>query len=312
MKKIISIFTLIIMFMFILFLINNNKVVLESITFSISIWKDNLIPNLFPFFILSSIIIEYNLIRVFNNIFSPIFSKMFHLPKELSYIFLISLISGFPSSSKYINDLLDKNLIDEDIANHLLIFTNYANPLFILGFIGNLLNKELAIIILICHILSGISVGYIFNINNKNYKKIDLFRKETHSKIGNVLTKSIVDSINTLLLLLGIVTVFVIISNFIRITFNFNNTIYLFISSILEMSQGVMNIGISDINIYLKTILITGIISFNGLSIHAQIVGILSKYKIKYKYFLLSRILHSIIAIILVSIIIFFKYLYHL
>ena len=311
MKKIISIFTLTLIVLFISFLISNNKVVLESITFSISLWKDNLIPNLFPFFILSTFLIEYDFIKRINKIISSMFSYLFKLPKDLSYIFIISLISGFPSNSKYITDLLDKNIINEDIANRLLTFTSYANPLFILGFIGNILNKQLATIILIVHILSGIIVGFIFNFNNKSndIKTISISKKNTYPKIGNILTKSIIDSINTLLLILGIVSVFLIISNFIKITFNLNNNIYLFISSILEMSQGVMNIGISNINIYIKTILITGIISFNGLSIHAQILGILSNYKIKYKYFLLSRILHSIIAIILVSIII---YLYRL
>ena len=311
MKKIISIFTLTLIVLFISFLISNNKVVLESITFSISLWKDNLIPNLFPFFILSTFLIEYDFIKSINKIISSMFSYLFKLPKDLSYIFIISLISGFPSNSKYITDLLDKNIINEDIANRLLTFTSYANPLFILGFIGNILNKQLATIILIVHILSGIIVGFIFNFNNKSndIKTISISKKNTYPKIGNILTKSIIDSINTLLLILGIVSVFLIISNFIKITFNLNNNIYLFISSILEMSQGVMNIGISNINIYIKTILITGIISFNGLSIHAQILGILSNYKIKYKYFLLSRILHSIIAIILVSIII---YLYRL
>ena len=304
MKRIINIFTLFIVLLFIFFLISKNKVVLESTTFSISLWKDTLFPNLFPFFILSKILIEYDLIKPINKVLSIFFTKLFKLPKDYSYILLISLISGYPSGAKYINDLLDKKLISIDNANRLLTFTNYANPLFILGFISTLLNKKLAFLIFISHIVSGLITGIILNMNKPIEDNINIIKKKDYPKIGNILKDSIIDSINTLLLLLGIITIFLLISNFLKITFNLNNNLYLLISSILEMSNGIINTNLTNISLNLKTILITGIISFSGLSIHVQVLGILSNYKIKYKYFLLSRIIHSLIAVILVYILI--------
>ena len=304
MKKIINIFTLSIILLFIFFLISKNKVVLESTTFSISLWKDTLFPNLFPFFILSKILIEYDLINPINKVLSIFFTKLFKLPKDYSYILLISLISGYPSGAKYINDLLDKKLISINNANRLLTFTNYANPIFILGFIRYLLNKKLAFIIFISHILSGLITGIILNINKPIENNINIQGNKNYPKIGNLLKESIIDSINTLLLLLGIITLFLLISNFLKITFNLNNSLYLLLSSLLEMSNGIININLTNMGINLKAILIAGIISFSGFSIHAQVLGILSNYKIKYKYFLLSRILHSIIAIILVYLLI--------
>ena len=308
MKKIIKVFTLIIILVFTYYLIINNDIVLKSINFSISLWKNNLLPNLFPFFILSSILIEFDLIKPINLLLSPIFKKLFHLSKEYSYILLISLISGYPSSSKYIKDLLDKNLIDINDANRLLWFTNYANPLFILGFIGTLLNKRLAIIILLSHIISGIITGIILNINKPIINNYHIIKNNNNPNIGIFLKDTIITSINTLLYLLGIITIFSILSNYLKIIFNLSDKTYLLLSAILEMSQGVNNIISSNLDIYLKTIFITGIISFSGISIHTQIIGILSNYKIKYKYFLLSRIIHSLIAIILVSILIIFTY----
>ena len=49
---------------FIYFLINNNKIVLESVSFSISIWKDNLFPTLFPFLVILSILIDIGSINI--------------------------------------------------------------------------------------------------------------------------------------------------------------------------------------------------------------------------------------------------------
>ena len=68
------------------------------------------------------------------------------------------------------------------------------------------------------------------------------------------------------------------------------------------MTQGVkLTVGL-NIAEFIKVILITSIISFGGLSVHAQVLGIISSKKIRYKYFLYARIVHSILAIILVSI----------
>jgi len=46
----------------------------------------------------------------------------------------------------------------------------------------------------------------------------------------------------------------------------------------------------------LKCVLSVMILSFGGLSVHMQIVSIISDTKIKYFPFLLSRILHSIVS----------------
>lgn len=305
MKKFIKDFTLIIVLIFIIYLITKNKVVANDISFSVNIWSKNLFPNLFPFFVLSNVLIECNLIEPVNNIIYPLFKRLFKLPKVCCYVLLISIFSGYPSGAKYTSDLVNKNLISIDEANKLLTFTNYSNPLFVLGFIGDILTKKLSIIILISHILSGLIVGIIFNKNNVIINKNNSISKEK-KELGKILESSIKDGLSTLIYLLGVIMIFLIISSFIKYLFHLNNNSYLVISSLLEMTQGIKNISLLNINVYIKTILITGIISFGGFSIHIQIKSLFSK--IKYKYFLISRVIHSLISIILVSILILITY----
>jgi hypothetical protein len=47
---------------------------------------------------------------------------------------------------------------------------------------------------------------------------------------------------------------------------------------------------------------LTALLSFGGFSIHLQSQMFLSSCKIKYKYFLLTKITHSIIALIISAI----------
>ena len=102
--------------------------IISSVSFAISIWKDNLLPTLFPFFMISNILINYGFIELMEEALKGFMEKAFHLPGSASFVLIGSLISGFPSSSNYINDLLINHKINEDEANYLLKFNHFSNP----------------------------------------------------------------------------------------------------------------------------------------------------------------------------------------
>lgn len=285
----------------------SNKVI-ESVNFSISIWKDNLFPTLFPFFVVSNLLMQYGFVNIIRRVLTYPMQNFFHLPGEAGFVLAASLFSGFPSGAKYTKDLVSQNLITKEEGARLLTFTHYSNPLFILGMIGTILlnNRTLAIIILISHISSGLLVGYIFNhkysYTKTNTKHNQIIKKENTKTFGELLTSSIFDSLNTMFLLLGVVTIFLIISSFINQLFSLPPILNTILSGTLEMTQGVKLASSLNVPEIIKTMLTTAIISFGGLSVHMQVIGIISEQKIKYNKFLLARILHAIIASSIVTI----------
>lgn len=284
--------------------------VIESVGFSISIWKDNLFPTLFPFFVISNLLMQYGLVDMVGTILACPMKKLFHLPKDCGFVLAASLFSGFPSGAKYTKDLVTEGRITKEEAARLLTFTHYSNPLFILGMIGNILlnNPLIAYLILIAHISSGLLVGYLWNHfhsyypSEKEKNKTKKINPPTKS-FGELLTTSIFDSLNTMFLLLGIVTIFLIINSLWNELFNFPPIMKAIFAGILEMTQGVKLASSLMVPEILKVIIITAIISFGGLSVHMQVIGIISEHKIKYKPFLLARILHSVLASVFVFII---------
>lgn len=305
-KKTINIVMICLLLTIIYFMITASNKVIESVNFSISIWKDNLFPTLFPFFVVSSLLLNYGFVDILGNLLSKPMNKLFHLPGCCGFVLAISLVSGFPSGAKYTKDLVENNLITTKQAERLLTFTHYSNPLFILGMIGSILlnNQKLAYLIMIAHIVSGLLVGIIFR--EKNYYSCENMQKKsnkTSKTFGQLLTESIMSSLNTMFLLLGIVTIFLIISTIIKNIVSLPPILSTIVSGILEMTQGVKLASLMQISELIKIIIITGIISFGGLSVHMQVLGIISEQKIRYKYFFLARIIHSILAMLLVSII---------
>jgi len=309
-KKITSSIMICILLSIIYFMITASNKIIESVGFSISIWKDNLFPTLFPFFVVSNLLMNYGFVDIIGNLLSYPMQKYFKLPGCCGFVLASSLFSGFPSGAKYTTSLVENNKITKEEASRLLTFTHYANPLFILGMIGTILlnNQKIAYIILISHIISGILVGIIFSLKKDNYKlkkeKILPIKNFTYSNksFGELLSNSIYDSLNTMFLLLGIVTIFLIITTIIKHIINLPPLANALISGILEMTQGVKLTSYLNTTELIKSIIIVGIISFGGLSVHTQVLSIISKEKIKYKYFFLGRILHSILSIIFVFI----------
>ena len=269
---------------------------MNSVKNAFEIWKNNVFPSILPFFIISSLLINYGFVELASFILKPLM-KLFGINSDVSFIFIMSMLSGFPSSSKYVKDLYLDNRISKDDAAKSLMFTHFSNPLFILGTLGKLLNKKASLIILLSHYLGNIFIGIIFRKYNYSYNNTNnklVFNKSNN--IGSVLSKSIKDSIDTLLLILGSISIFSFLITIINKVFIFNSFTLSIISGLLEITNGSNNLSLLAIPIKYKVVISSMILSFGGLAIHVQIKSILSDTDIKYTPYLISRIIHSLIS----------------
>lgn len=292
-----------IILIFIFEILTNSQYIMSSVKTSFDIWKNNLFPALFPMFVFSSILIDFGIIEVIEKSKNKFLNKIFNINSSSIFILIMSIFSGFPSSAKYIKELYEKKLINEYEAEKIILFSHFSNPMFIIGTISLsfLNNKNLCFIIIFSHYIVNILIGiflrnYHKNEDNDNNDKI--IKKEI--PIGTSITNSVLNSINTLLLILGTVTFFLIITTIIDINFNLPLNIKTFIFSITEMTQGIKHISLLNISLKLKCVFISMLLSFGGLSVHLQTFSIINDLKLKYKNYLIARIIHSILSGILV------------
>ena len=302
-KKNINIFIILILTIILFEIFDHANIINQTIINSSIIWFKNIVPSLLPIYIIIDLLLNYNILNYLNPLLIVI-SKIFKINNNSSIIFILSILSGFPSNSKYINTMLDNKLININDANKLLMFTHFSNPLFIINTIGiNFLkSKKIGIIILISHYISNIIIGFInrnYNINYLNNKKYEY----KNNNFINTLTNSIFNTLKILFLLYGIITIFMIITSLINENIALNPIFKAILTSILEITNGIYNISNLNINIIYKSIMITFFLSFGGLCIHMQVFGILNNYKLNYLNYLISRIFHGIISSSLVYII---------
>ena len=293
-NKLIIIITIILLYQIII----NKPLIALTINNSIITWKKDLLPSIFPFFIISDILIEYHITNYIPNKIKKIFSYLFNTNYETITIFFLSTISGFPNNARLIKTIYQNKKITYKEANQALIFTHFSNPLFIISTVGIsfLHSKKYAYIILISHILGNIILALItrkkYNYNKYQHKENE-YKNQNFSKI---LIKSIKSSLDTSLLILGTITTFLIISELLLNIININPYPKAILKGILEITMGIKSLSLLNIKDIYKVVITTMLISFGGISVHLQVLSQITEIKLSYNIFLISRIFHSIIS----------------
>lgn len=305
-KNIYNLLTILLLLLILSSILIYSQETLKSVLFAFNIWKENIFPSLFPFFVISDLLMNYGFVNILGELTKKIMNKVFYLPGEASFVIIASMLSGFPSSAKFVKSLLEEQKINTEEAEYLLSFTHFSNPLFVIGVIGStmLKSKKLGFIILFCHIISNFIIAIVIRkkreVDTSTINIDKLFTINSNKSFIQVLTSSITKTINTLILLLGIVTTFLVLSTLISNLINLNDFTRAIVSGILEMTQGIKYISAVNIPLYLKATIMTMFISFGGISIHLQIMSILSDTKVKYKNYFISRVAHASLAGVLV------------
>lgn len=291
-------------FLFIIFILFNSYEIMESIKLSFSICINNLFPSLIPFMLLSNILINYEFVNDISNILNN-FMKLFKVNKNCAFAFIMSIISGTPSNSKYLKDLLDNKLINLNDCQKCLNFCHFTNPIFILGTIGYtfLQDKKMGLIILISHYFSSILIGIIWRNKSSNNIDNNVTLKCDKKSFISILNISIKNTINTLFLILGVITTCLIITCILNKLLFLNDNLK-FLYGLVEVTQGLKFLSLSNLTLNIKAIIASFLISFGGICIHMQVFSIIDNKKIRYYPYLLSRIIHGIMSSIFTFIII--------
>lgn len=298
--------SLITIFFIVEFLIDSKNLITVFFN-TINICINNLLPSIFVFFLITDILNNYNFPYYLSKVFGKVFSKIYKLPKESSYVLFMSLTSGIPSNAKLIKEELDDNIINEYEASKLLTMTHFSNPLFIIYSVGiNFFhNKKIGFIILIAHFISNFIVGFLFR-NIYHYNSEHSYKLKEPKSFILLLKDSFINTAKILINVFGIIIFFAIITTTLNKYLDLNNFSRVLVNGLIEITTGLKYLSELDISIKKATLLATFFISFGGFSIHFQTMSILNKYNINYYVYLVSRIMHagisSIIAFILMSI----------
>ncbi len=289
----------------------NPKLCISSAHHGVQLFYNSVFPSLFPFTVITGLILSFNGINVYSSIFGKALCKPLNLPPTASFPLIISLICGFPLGAKYTGIMSKEGHLNYDNATTTLIVASNASPLFVIGVVGAVLlnNIKLGYILFFINIISCYITGYIFS-SKRDYSFINLNNVEkTRINVGNAIKQSIEGALNTSLLVCAYITFFSVIIGYMNhyianIFPAFNSLMGKMLFGIIEITNGVTMISETDASLLVKLILISFLISFSGLSIFSQVYSFIYNKKLSFKKYFWAKILQGVISSCLISVLI--------
>ena len=254
-----------------------------------------LIPSLYPFMVLSSLIIELGVMRSVPDIIDTVTQKLFRLSGKSLGIFLISLIGGLPLGCKMTSELYDKGEISRSEGQRMMLFCYCCGPAFTISSVGLYMlgSKQAGAVIYLSTVLSAVTVGILSRFfGTEDYHKKDLKSTVEPQAFSVSLVRSVSSGSTAMLSVCAWVILFSCINRLIEIL-PVSDSLKLFFYATSEVTNGVyISAGTLSLPI------IAGVTAFGGLCGHCQVMPYIIKLRLSYKHFLTSRIICGAISVI--------------
>ena len=286
----------------------NPEVYITSCLNGIMVWATVVLPALLPFMFFTKTLTELGVADILASKFK-LFPKIFKVPSLAIYVFILSILSGYPVGAKIVADLYESGAISKEEAYKITTFTSNSGPMFILGSvgIGMLTSRKLGIIILISHILGALINGLIYRNHKENSTEINKkIIEKNNLSIGDLMW----NTVHSVLIIGGFIALFFVIieiinnlnifspiSNLFSKIFNCDANIFTAIfNGIFEITRGCLDISKLGLSELVSGTLCTFIISFGGLATAMQALVFLKKFDMRFSFFIKQKITHAIFA----------------
>ena len=135
-----------------------------TVSEALALCAGSVIPALFPFLAVSSLLVSLDFGQWLSPCFSGLMSSLFHLPGPAGSALLLGLAAGYPVGAKTAADLYRSGLLTRAEAERLLTFCNNSNPVFLISVLGSGVfdSTRAGLWLWLIHIASALLTGLLF------------------------------------------------------------------------------------------------------------------------------------------------------
>lgn len=277
-----------------------SDIAIEHMQSGLILCAKTIIPSLFPFMVVSELIIYSKVGDFLGKIFKPITKTLFGISEISSCAVILGALCGFPIGAKTAISLFDKGYIGKKEAERLIAFCNNPSSAFLLNVVGLTLyaNKRIGIIFYVITIVNSCIVGMAWHLMyGKCVAKIYKADTSSEIKIMTAFTNAVSSATGSILIVCSYVVFFSSIMgclghclDILQFPAGASALLYGFI----ELSGGVnasSSMGYNVIGIGITAF----IIGWSGFSVHFQIISICQKHNINFKGYFISKLIHGIL-----------------
>ena len=279
----------------------SSDVAIEYMKKGLSLCAKNVIPSLFPFMIISELIVSSGVGMRVSRLFARPMRWLFGVSEAGAAAYFLGIICGFPIGAKTAVSMYDKGMISKRETERLLAFCNNPGSAFVMSAVGvSLLHSHaLGITLYVCVILSSMAVGVIGNLLERG-------RKNEAGAVAyccqNDAVKAITDAIQASALSMLSVCAYVVFFSAIVgclgsaiSRFSPPEEIVAVLFGFFELSSGVS--AAAGIGGRLSAVLLCALfLGWSGLSVHFQVMSVCSGRGLSFKAYFISKAAQGILC----------------
>lgn len=273
----------------------------------LTLWFNNMIPALFPFMVISGLIIRLDIAPLIVGFFHPFLYKIFRTNVYCEYTMVMGFLCGYPMGAVIVRDLLSKDKITDKQADFLLAFCNNIGPVFFCSLVLPIFCPDYRVLLLVG--MYGIPLLYGFVLRYTVYRKVFEKNKNTHTCLKEnanqtTFSEALTDSLNKAVstsLLLGACMIFFNMLRFLPMHFiNDNLLMQGILSWLLEVNGALfMTKDFYNMGLKMTSLILVPFLAIGGLSCVCQTAGILSETNCKLSKYLVHKVVQWFLWLIL-------------
>ncbi len=123
-----------------------------------------IVPSLFPFFVLSSLVVDLGLAAYLGRAMEGLMRPLFRVSGSCATAVALGFVGGYPVGARTALQLYQQGLCTKTEAERLLAFCNNSGPAFILGVVGAGIfgDSRVGLLLYLTHALASLIVGLLF------------------------------------------------------------------------------------------------------------------------------------------------------
>ncbi|HEX7055771.1 MAG TPA: sporulation integral membrane protein YlbJ [Bacilli bacterium] len=304
-----------------------------------AVWWEILFPALFPFFVISELLFGFGVIHFFGTILDPLMRPLFKVPGIGGFVMAMGFASGYPVAARLTAQLREQRLISRIEAERLVSFASTSDPIFLIGAVtvGFFGNPQLAGVLALSHYGGAVAVGLMLRFYGRNQRTVEgprphgqpplivrAFQAMHEARIrdgrefGAVMRDGVQTSIRMIIVVGGLVVFFSVVLELLSLV-SLLDSLSFAVKRLLtladlphSLSEAVVN-GFFEVTLGAKAAghapgaellpkaaVAAFVLSWSGLSVHAQIVSLLARTDVRYAPFLFARMAHGLISFAIV------------
>lgn len=287
-------------FLLILFF-KNSEATARWVTDGLRLCAVKLIPSLFPFMVVSSLMVSSGAGETVFRIFEKPVGALFGVGRQCCAPIMLGWLCGFPVGARCASELYGEGRIDKTDFTRILCISSTPSPAFLVGAVGTgmLGESRLGIWLYAASILSCIAVGVFMKLVSKERKAPSpALQPRSVPRVGfaRALTSAVTDSATGMLYVCAFVVFFSAFLGALEGALSFtalSDASAALLFSFFEMTSGLSRISALPGNALPLCALASG---WSGLSVHFQTAAMCRSADVKLSAYILSHIAKAVIC----------------